>query len=193
MAITELVFPMFKPESAQQALGTLRAESMTFNGTFGLLSRRVGHVQRLNDQVISASHRAILALGILSSDIKPIPLLSSCTEWNDSKDFRKFFPATEIFGAFRNKMSPYLVQVPLPQPFRPAPGYSHSNELFESAVTQIFVEKVGAEKEEIEKAWGKLAEMLIKENKGIKLWAGWGLENAEGSWVGIVGWSGAEV
>ncbi|KAF2117375.1 hypothetical protein BDV96DRAFT_685972 [Lophiotrema nucula] len=175
MAITELVFPIFKPETAQQALNTLRTESMTFGGTFGLLSRRVGHVQRLNDQVISASHRAILAL-----------------EWNDTKDFRKFFPASEVFGAFRNKMIPYLVQVPMPQPFQPAPGYSRSSELFESGVTQVFVANVGNGNQEIENAWQKFVERLRQENRGVKNWAGWGLEDAEDSWLGIVGYDSAE-
>lgn len=194
MPITELVFPTFRPETSSQALYTLQTESKTFLGTFGLLSRHVGHIQSANGQDVSKSNRAILALGRSHVSDQVTFIDDRTTEWNDTKNFHNFFPASEVFNAFRTKMSSYLAKPPTPQLIRPSDGYSDSSQFFGRKFTQMFVGNAsGMLGGEIEGAWSDLVDLFGKDKRGVHLWEGWGLEGAEGIWVGLLGWDSVEV
>lgn len=80
---------------------------------------------------------------------------------------------------------------PSPKLFQTRPGFDKWDDVLTSGVTQIFVGKPEG-KEEVEGAWDALMQGLKGEGV-VKGWSGWGVEDNEGMFVGLVGWDGLEV
>ncbi|KAF2263128.1 hypothetical protein CC78DRAFT_617962 [Lojkania enalia] len=171
MPVTEIILPIFKSEATKEAFAaTLKAEKL-FEGIPGLLFHRVGYVQRLNGQDVSESHRAVLAL-----------------EWDDEQSFYAFFPSSPIVGELRAQMGPYLAAPAIPKLFKPSQGSLRVNTLIDGRVAQIIIGKSMTMKEEVESSWDRLVQAVRNENREVPAWNGWGIDEDEETWTGILGW-----
>jgi hypothetical protein len=90
-------------------------------------------------------------------------------------------------------IKPFLGGKPTPQLFTPEPGYSRSNTAFESTITHIFTARLDSRKDDVSSAWNSLVAALKKEGLEPKEWSGWGIEEAEGVWLGLLGGDDIEV
>lgn len=88
---------------------------------------------------------------------------------------------------------PFLGGKPTPQLFNPGSGYARSNAAFESTVTHIFTAQLGSKKDELRSAWDNIVTSLKSEGLQPKEWNGWGIEEAEGTWLGLLGGDDVEV
>ncbi|KAF2738593.1 hypothetical protein EJ04DRAFT_586010 [Polyplosphaeria fusca] len=176
MPITEFVFPILKPETAQEALSAVYRESKPFLNFTGIQYRRVGHILRHNADDISSQYRFILNL-----------------EWDKPESFYHYYPDAPEFGAFMGAVIKYMAGKATPRLFEPKAQYGSSVAVVDRGVTQLLIaEKVGEKKGEVDGAWEKLVEALKKEGSGSETWSGWGLDNAEGTWTGLLGWKDQE-
>jgi len=113
-------------------------------------------------------------------------------EWDKAESFHAFFPASEGFAAFAADIMPFSAAKPVPQLFEPGVGYDRSNSIVESGIAQILVGKIGEKRDGVSSAWDQLVESLSKEGD-VKTWIGFGIDNAEGTWAGLLGWDSVEV
>ncbi|KAF2713388.1 hypothetical protein K504DRAFT_530379 [Pleomassaria siparia CBS 279.74] len=176
--ITELVIGAFRPEVAKEGLALMRSSvPKYFHPLPGILLQRVGHMVEHNGEDISGEYRSLLFI-----------------EWETPEDFHNFYPKSKAFGEFVATVGEYLGGKPTPRLFQPVPEHSRSNATLQHGVTQIFTGRVvGGKQDETSGAWKKLVEAVKEEEKGdLKEWSGWGIEDADGVWTGLLGWESVE-
>jgi hypothetical protein len=108
-------------------------------------------------------------------------------EWESEEQFTTFAtPENPTFKEFVGGLVQYVGGHAAPRIFTPAGDSARSGSNFEKGVTQTFAGT--ASKSEAEGAWKNLEDVL-----GVKGWSGWGLQHAEGTFVGLIGFEGLEV
>ncbi|KAJ4290476.1 hypothetical protein N0V90_010693 [Kalmusia sp. IMI 367209] len=176
MPISELVIGSLRPDVAQKGLVAIRTSvPKVFSTVPGSLSNHVGHIIKLNGKDVSSEYKPILGL-----------------EWNEASDFHAFYPASEAFQAFVGVFGPYAAAKARPQLFQPSPSSASFLDTFSLGVAQIFIASAAQDKKnDLTGAWDNFLEVLKKEGE-FEQWSGWGIEEDEGTWVGIVGWKGVD-
>jgi hypothetical protein len=85
-------------------------------------------------------------------------------------------------------VQPYAARPALPELYE---AKSRSNEITSAAVTQIIKTTASTE---AKSAWDELIEHIEKSKAvGVKSWHGLGIEEKEGTFLGLIGWASLEV
>ncbi|KAF2114955.1 hypothetical protein BDV96DRAFT_576202 [Lophiotrema nucula] len=178
MSTTELVFSNLKPGVTQQLIAALRG-SPAFQNIPGNLYKRIGHVVRHNGEDVTSQERIVLGL-----------------EWDKPSSFHAFYPASPQFSEFIGAIKEFVAAPPKPVLFTARPDYGRPVPTLSSAVTQIFIGPNGDKKPEGEQARATFLD-LLKEAKergeiDFERWGGLGIDDAEGTWLGLLGWKSEE-
>ncbi|KAK0759341.1 hypothetical protein N5P37_007529 [Trichoderma harzianum] len=176
MAITELIFPKLKLD---QALLKTFAETLpaaakeTFSGIPGLTSYYRGKVieARNVSQATDLDHSG----------------LTMVLEWDKISSFNTFW-ASEGFAAFRSVMKPFMLS-----PVSPELYYSEiadSGNTTACRYTQyIKVDGGHSENKSVESSWEKLTQEIGIDTKSFHAW---GIQESDGAFMGMNGWSSLE-
>lgn len=82
---------------------------------------------------------------------------------------------------------------PNPKLYKPSTGYERSTASWERGAAQVFVGKSTGGSEGVVGAWDKFVTVLKGEGADVTEWNGAGIEEAEGTWTGVLGWRNTEV
>lgn len=113
-------------------------------------------------------------------------------EWEQASHFQTFL-ASDDFKEFISMVKPLVTAPATPQLFE-ADG--RSTACTSAALTQVFKLRVAdmGSKTAVEESWRK----VLKSDDGselstVALFDGWGLNNVEGEFLGMIGWDSVEV
>ncbi|KAJ8099024.1 hypothetical protein POJ06DRAFT_126368 [Lipomyces tetrasporus] len=168
MPVTELVFPLYKPDP--QSLEELKQKEnqifQSFCGVEGLKAAFRGVVLEDNGVAVDPKTRGILVL-----------------DWTDSSSFHTFYPTSPNYASFGTMFTPFVAAPATPELYE-AGGRSLS--CTSSNFVQIIKVKSSKATEE---AWKRLEESLRE--FGIKtpnFYHANGIEKDEGVFLGLIGW-----
>ncbi|KAF2472528.1 uncharacterized protein BDR25DRAFT_341901 [Lindgomyces ingoldianus] len=177
MTVTELVFPAFKPESAEAGFAALLNAAKTLDMIQEIVFHGIGHVLRNTDAQVE-------------KELRPF----ACLVWDNTQSFHTIFPNSSIFREFVGPMKVFLAAPPAPRLFEPAPGYGSSAEVWKEKAFHIFVGEFKERKEEVGDMWKNFIDGLrgSAQGKEMKEWMGYGIEGEGGRWLGILGLNSIE-
>ncbi|KAL3477071.1 hypothetical protein BJX99DRAFT_257758 [Aspergillus californicus] len=174
MTITELLLPILKtdPESASSFKEQAAEIFSHFAGVPGLQYFSRGTILFDNGEPVEpSSGRGVLIL-----------------EWDTASSLHEFYPHSAAFQNFVSLVKPFIAAPESPQIFEAVT----SAEVTASATfTQILKVRQGGD---TEKLWGQLQEILVSNGKtAAPVFAhASGIENDEGTFLGMIGWRGLE-
>ncbi|KAL4781768.1 hypothetical protein BJX76DRAFT_349933 [Aspergillus varians] len=175
MALTELLFPVFKQDPVSQA--TLKSQGPEifnhFRGIPGLQSIFRGSVIVDDGKPVDASSgRSVL-------------VLEQQKEWDTRASLADFYPNSPTFQSFIKLAKPLVAAPDIPELFDAAVS---SRACAEAGVMQVLKVKLGSETERV---WGLLREALLRRgDAGLVFSHASGIEEQEGVFLGMVGWGG---
>ncbi|PVI02572.1 hypothetical protein DM02DRAFT_670426 [Periconia macrospinosa] len=176
MPITEFVFPFFKPELAKEAHAAAKtAFKHTFSKEPGVLHHGLGYITRHNGKDITHEYRSVLSI-----------------EWQDPSYFHAFYPSSPSYQETMASIVPFAAAKSTPVLFQNATENKRSLACFQRGATQVFTGAVGDRVTEVKGAWDDLIAALRKEGRDVVEWTGLGIEDAKGSWAGVLGWPDIE-
>ncbi|CAI6338177.1 unnamed protein product [Periconia digitata] len=185
MPITEIIFPTFKSNLTKEAHAVAKTAFTAIKGQPGLLHHRIGRITREDGKPLGEEWKSVLSL-----------------EWDSPTAFHNIYPSATIFQEVMKQVIPYVAAKATPLLFQPLPPSSLSTHTTSNAsfpnpphgATQLFLRETGAGSDggEVKTAWAELVDAVNAEGKDgvVGEWEGEGIENAEGLWVGFLGWKG---
>ncbi|KAI9147328.1 hypothetical protein HJFPF1_12347 [Paramyrothecium foliicola] len=169
MAITEFIFPVYKPDQETLIELTKSAPEIfsNFRGVEGLKSLFRGKILIDNGQAVeSDSGRGVIAL-----------------EWDELSSFHSFYPQSAAFQGFLTKIKPHLAGGASPQLFESS---SRSTHCLLSSICQVIK---ALKNTNTEKHWKQLQTVISESNIGAPSFFGAdGVEDEQDYFLGLVGW-----